>query len=183
MMRFPRSQLATAHGAERMSLNAAHRSESGKPFARAAGAVFALFDRVPGLRSVIALLRRNPKINPAERHRIERKAVQRRHQRERFVLERRHKALGRLENRDLRSLENSIRRRVRELEIAREQRVETLQDRAKSTSWTLLYPPVSSIPLLRRGRRGWKARQEELGLSGSHKQSRPKRYRRTRDDP
>jgi hypothetical protein len=72
------------HGAERMSLNAAHKAESGKPFARAAGAIFALFDRAPGLRSVIAPLRRNPKLNPAERHRIEREAVERRHQRERL---------------------------------------------------------------------------------------------------
>jgi len=41
------------HGAERMSLHAAHEAESDKPFARAAGVIFALYDRVPGLRSVI----------------------------------------------------------------------------------------------------------------------------------
>ena len=77
------------HGAERMSLHAAHKAESSKPFARAAGAIFALFDRVLGLRSVIAPLRRNPRLNPAERHHIEREAVERRHQRERFALDRR----------------------------------------------------------------------------------------------
>jgi hypothetical protein len=38
-------ELSTMHGAERMSLHAAHKAESGKPFARAAGAIFALFDQ------------------------------------------------------------------------------------------------------------------------------------------
>ncbi|MGV7213447.1 hypothetical protein [Bradyrhizobium sp. UFLA05-112] len=49
-----------------MALHAAHKSEAQKLFIRAAGAIFALFDRVPGLRSMITPLRRNPKINPAE---------------------------------------------------------------------------------------------------------------------
>jgi len=66
-----KQEIDTEHASERMALHAAHKSEAQKPFTRAAGAIFALFDRVPGLRSVIAPLRRNPKINPAERHRLE----------------------------------------------------------------------------------------------------------------
>jgi hypothetical protein len=72
-----------------MSLYAAHKAESDKPFARAAGAIFALFDMVPGLQSVIGTLQRNFELNPAERHRIEREALERRHHRERFALDRR----------------------------------------------------------------------------------------------
>lgn len=98
-------EMTTEHAAECMSLHAAHKSESGTAFARAAGAIFALFDRVPGLRSVIAPIRRNPRLNPMERQRIER-----RHQRGRFALDRRYKALGRLEARELRSLENTVRK-------------------------------------------------------------------------
>jgi hypothetical protein len=101
-----------------MALHAAHKAEADKPFARAAGAIFALFDLVPGLRSVIAPLRRNPKINPAERHRIENEALERRHQRERLVLDRRTKALSRLEAWELRSLETAVRRQVQEMEAA-----------------------------------------------------------------
>ena len=78
---------------------------------------------------MIAPLRRNPKINPAERHRIEREALERRHQRERLELERRYKALGHLEARDLRPLETEIRRQVYEAEAAQELKAESLQDR------------------------------------------------------
>ena len=155
-------ELATTHGAERMSLNAAHKSEAGKPFARAAGAIFALFDRVPGLRSVIAPLRRNPKINPAERHRIEREALERRHQRERLVLERRYKALGRLEARELRSLETEIRRQVYEAEAARELKAESLQDRIEVNKLDITLPH-GELPGSDHKR--WKARRTKVNAS------------------
>ncbi|MHC2672776.1 hypothetical protein ACVI1J_004939 [Bradyrhizobium diazoefficiens] len=168
------------HAAERMSLNAAHKAESGKPFARAAGAIFALFDKVPGLRSVIAPLRHNPKINPAERHRIEREAVERRHQRERFALERRYKALGRLEGRELRSLETAVRRQVQEMESARELKGETRQDQIEVNKLDITLPHGELHGPDKKQEKGWKARQTKL--SGSQKQSRSRGYRRGRDD-
>jgi hypothetical protein len=155
-------ELATVHGAERMSLHAAHKAESDKPFARAAGAIFALFDRVPGLRSVIAPLRRNPKLNPAERHRIEREAVERRHQRERFALDRRYKALGRLEAREQRSLENAVRRQVQEMEAAREQKAETLHDRIEVNKLDITLPEGRLHAAEKKQKNGWKTRQGTL---------------------
>lgn len=174
-------KLATTHGSERMSFNAAHKSEAGKPFARAAGAIFALFDRVPGLRSVIAPLRRNPKINPAERHRIEREALERRHQRERLVLERRYKALGRLETRELRSLETEIRRQVYEMEAARELKAETVQDQIEVNKFDIVLPQAK-LDLVQKKKSGWGTRKETLGAGRSHKQNKPRGYRMTRDD-
>ena len=165
------------HGAERMSLHAAHKAESGKPFARAAGAIFALFDRVPGLRSVIAPLRRNPRINPAERHRIEREAVERRHQRERFALGRRYKALGRLEAREQRSLENAVRRQVQEMEAAREQKAETLQDRIEVNKLDITLPGGELHAAAKKQEsKGWKTRQEKLSAGRGQKQNRPRGY-------
>lgn len=170
------------HAAERMSLNVAHKAESGTAFARAAGAIFALFDRVPGLRSVIAPLRRNPKINPAERHRIERDAVERRHQRERFALERRYKALGRLEAHELRSLETAVRRQVEEMETARELKAETMQDRIEVNKLDIVLPHGEFDGGNRPEKKGWKARQEKLAGKDNHVQKRPKGYRHTKDD-
>jgi hypothetical protein len=176
-------ELSTMHGAERMSLNAAHKAESGKPFARAAGAIFALFDRVPGLRSVIAPLRRNPRLNPAERHRIEREAVERRHQRERFALDRRYKALGRLEAREPRSLENAVRRQVQEIEAAREQKAETLQDRIEVNKLDITLPGGELHAATKKQEsKGWKAQQEKLSAGRGQKQKRPRGHRNTRDD-
>lgn len=62
-----RQQLTTTHAAERMMLQAAHKAEQDRVFNRVNGRVFALFDRVPALRSVIAPLRRNLTINAVER--------------------------------------------------------------------------------------------------------------------
>lgn len=76
-----RQALEVIHRAERLSLHAAHKAEQDRLFNRIAGKVFALFDRVPALRSVILPLRRNPNINAAERHRLEDEALARRHTR------------------------------------------------------------------------------------------------------
>lgn len=157
-------EIATEHGAERMSLGAAHKSEQGSPFARAAGAIFALFDRVPGLRSVIAPLRRNPHFNPAERQRIEREALERRHQRERFALDRRHKALGRLETRELRSLENAVRRQVREMETARELKAETAHDALEVNKLDISLPGDMKAAGKSREAKASKEGRERLGL-------------------
>jgi len=99
-----RQQLAITHAAERMALHAAHKAEEGKLFNIIAGRMFALFERVPALRSVIAHLRRNPAINAAERHRIEEEALDRRHAREQKGLDRSAAALDKIEARERRGL-------------------------------------------------------------------------------
>ena len=82
-----RQQLAITHASERMAMHAAHKAEQGRLFNIIAGKVFDLFDRVPGLRSVVAPLRCNPAINAAERHRLESDALNRRHDRERHAVD------------------------------------------------------------------------------------------------
>ena len=109
-----RQQLAMTHASERLSLHAAQKAEDGRLFNMVAGKLFALFDRVPALRSVIAPLRRNPAINPAERHRLENEALDRRYDRERQAIDRRAAALDKIEARERRSL---IRNLVRETRV------------------------------------------------------------------
>jgi hypothetical protein len=183
-----RQEMNTVQGGERMSLHAAHKSEARKPFARAAGAIFALFDRVPGLRSVIAPLRRNPKINPAERQRIEEEALSRRHQREQFMLERRYKALGRLESREFRSLEVSVRQQLQEVETGREQKAESRQDRLEVNKLDITVPvdslhPVSKKLAKREGKSGWNGRREALGNRHGNRPKRPRGYGFKKDAP
>ncbi|WP_342709808.1 hypothetical protein AAFG13_36075 [Bradyrhizobium sp. B124] len=174
-------EVATEHAAERMALHAAHKSESDKPFARAAGVIFALLDRVPELRSVIAPLRRNPKINPAERQRTERDALDRRHGRENYALDRRYAALGRLDAWELRSLENSVRRQVHEMEAARGQKAETLQERIEVNELDITLPADSLHAADVKQAKGWKRREQKA--AGQKTQKRPKGYRLPRDDP
>ena len=180
-----RQAVNTEHAGERMSLHAAHKSESEKPFARAAGAIFALFERVPGLRSVIAPLRRNPRINPAERHRIEREALDRRHQRERFMLERRLKALGRLEARERRSLESLIRRKVQAMEAVREQKAQVRDDQFEVNKLDITLPPEAgeARDARRDEKSGWKARQNKLESEYRQKPVKPRGYRPGKGEP
>ena len=179
-----------------MSLSAAHKSErsadqsrhvgavgqaQGGPFARAAGTIFALFDRVPGLRSVIAPLRRNPNLNPLERHRIEREALERRHQRERFALDRRYRALDRLERHERRSLQNKVRRQIREMETARELQSERAQDAIEVNKLDVTLPDGKFRFVDRKlEAKDWKARQGRLDVTVRQNQKRasPLRYRR-----
>jgi hypothetical protein len=79
-----------------LSLHAAHKAEQNRLFNVIAGKVFALFERVPALRSVIAHLRRNLAINAAERHRLENEALDRRHDREDHIIDRRAAALDKI---------------------------------------------------------------------------------------
>jgi hypothetical protein len=183
-----RQEMNTLQGGERMSLHAAHKSEARKPFARAAGAIFTLFERVPGLRSVIAPLRRNPKINPAERQRIEEEALSRRHQREQFLLERRYKALGRLESREFRSLEVSVRQQVQQVEIGREQKTEARQDRLEVNKLDITVPfnglhPAGKRLAKREGKSGWNGRREALGNRHGSRPKRPRGYGFKKDAP
>ena len=96
--------------AERMSLHAAQKKERENPFARAAMAVFGLFDRVPVLRTVLGPLYKNPAVNIEERHRQQNDMLERRYQRERSGLERRQKALSQVEARENKSLARDQRR-------------------------------------------------------------------------
>lgn len=160
-----RQELDTLQAGERMSLHAAHASEAKSPFARAAGAIFGLFDRVPGLRSVIAPLRRNPKINPAERHRIEREALARRHQRERFMLERRYTVLEWVEARERRSLEAAIRREIAAAENLRAEAGGIREEIALNKA-DITMPAADARGIgagqARDGRDAWKRRKKEL---------------------
>jgi hypothetical protein len=108
-----RQQLEVTHRAERLSLHAAHKVEDGRLFNVIAGGLFALFERVPALRSVIAPLRRNPAINAAERHRLEDAALDRRHERERQAIDRRAASLDKIDARERRSLVRDLVRQAR----------------------------------------------------------------------
>ena len=79
---------------ERMALHEAQKRERDKAFARAASAVLALIGKIPVLRTVLGPLYKNPKLNAAERHRLENEVLGRRYERERKNLERRDQALN-----------------------------------------------------------------------------------------
>jgi hypothetical protein len=174
-----KQEMLIVQSGERMALHAAHKSEAGKPFARVAGAIFALLDRVPGLRSVIAPLRRSAKINPAERHRIECEALERRHQREHFMHERRHKALARLEAREKRSLETTVRRQLRAAESLR---TEKGQARRRQLEVNKLDLTVPADGLSTPAKDGWKKKTKGLGPNNVQKQDGPKGYRYKREE-
>lgn len=106
---------------ERMQLHIAQKQEAGKPFARAASAVFGLFGKMPVLRSVIAPLAKNPNLNTAERHRLQNEALERRYEREARNLDRRDQALSRTERRELASLTRD-QKRVAQFEAKRDER-------------------------------------------------------------
>mgnify|MGYP001114919264 FL=1 len=118
-----RQALEVIHRAERLSLHAAHKAEQDRLFNRIAGKVFALFDRVPALRSVILPLRRNPAINAAERHRLEDEALDRRHARENRAIDRRAEALDLIDARERRGLIRDLVGAARAEDLIREAQV------------------------------------------------------------
>jgi hypothetical protein len=61
-------RMLLTQAAERLALSAAQHAESKRAFTAAAMLVFALIERVPGLRSVLAPIIRNPALYPNERH-------------------------------------------------------------------------------------------------------------------
>jgi hypothetical protein len=99
-----RQALSLKQQQERMALHAAHKRERDKAFARAASAVLAVISKIRVLRTVLGPLYKNPKLNAAERHRIENEVLGRRYEREKKNLERRDQALNRVEARENRSL-------------------------------------------------------------------------------
>jgi hypothetical protein len=137
---------------------------------------------MPGLRSVIAPLRRNPKLNPAERHRIERDALDRRHGRESYALDRRYAALGRLDAWELRSLENRVRRQVHEMETERGQKAETLQGQIEVDKLDITLPAGSLHAAEKKQVKGRKGQQRK-SAGQKQAQKRPRGYRLSRDDP
>jgi len=129
-----RQQLAIIHASERMALHATHKAEQGRLFNIITSKVFDLFDHVPGLRSVIAPLRRNPAINPAKRHRIEDEALERRHQRDKQAIDRREVALGKIEARERRGLVRDLLRQTRAEDVQKQAQTEQRQREARETS-------------------------------------------------
>lgn len=129
-----RQRLAVIHAAEGLALHAAQKAEDGKLFNIVAGKVFALFERVPALRSVIAHLRRNPAINAAERHRNEDEALDRRHDRERHSIDRRAAALDKIEARERRGLIRDLVRQTRVDDIERQAQTEQREREVRETA-------------------------------------------------
>lgn len=129
-----RQQLATLHASERLSLHAAHKAEQDRLFNVIAGKVFALFERVPALRSVIAHLRLNPAINAAERHRLEDEALDRRHDRENRQVDRRASALDKIEARERRGLIRDLVRQTRVEDVQRQTQTEQREREARETA-------------------------------------------------
>lgn len=129
-----RQQLAVLHASERLSLHAAHKAEQDRLFNILAGKVFALFERVPALRSVIAHLRRNPEINSAERHRLEDEALDRRHERESRAIDRREAALDKIEARERRGLIRDLVKQTRVEDIQRQAQTEQREREARETA-------------------------------------------------
>lgn len=129
-----RQQLAMLHASERLSLHAAHKAEQDRLFNVIAGKVFALFERVPALRSVIAHLRLNPAINTAERHRLENEALDRRHEREDRAIDRRAAALDKIEARERRGLIRDLVKQARVEDIQRQAQTEQRAREARETA-------------------------------------------------
>lgn len=129
-----RQALEVVHRAERLSLHAAHKAEQDRLFNRVAGKVFALFDRVPALRSVILPLRRNPAINAGERHRLEDEALNRRHVREGRSIDRRAAALDMIDARERRGLIRDLVSEARAQDLVREAQDRQREDEIRDTA-------------------------------------------------
>lgn len=129
-----RQALEVVHRAERLALHAAHKAEEAKLFNVVAGKVFALFERVPALRSVIAYLRRNPAIDAAERHRLEDEALDRRHDRERHAIDRRAAALDKIEARERRGLIRDLVKQTRIEDQIRQAQTEQREREVRQTA-------------------------------------------------
>jgi hypothetical protein len=98
------------------------------------------------------------------------------------VLDRRTKALSRLETWELRSLETAVRRQVQEMEVAREQKAETVQDQIEVNKLDIVLPQ-GELHADAKKKKGWKARQDELGAGKDRKQDQSRGYRIGRDKP
>jgi hypothetical protein len=104
--------------------------------------VFALIERVPGLRSVLAPIIHNPNLNPNERHARSREALARRHAREKALAARRKDFLRQLEARELRSLRADLTRRLRVEERLRAQKSKERFDQFVANSKDITEPKL-----------------------------------------
>lgn len=141
-----RQALEVTHRAERLLLHAAHKAEQNRLFNVIAGKVFALFERVPALRSVNAYLRRNPTINPTERHRLEDEALDRRHERESLAIDRRAAALDKIEVRERRGLIRDLVRQARVEDIQRQAQTEQREREARETAYEITAEKLDHEP-------------------------------------
>ena len=158
-----RQALEVIQRAEKLSLHATHKAEQGKLFNKVAGKVFALFERVPALRSVILPLRRNPAINAGERHRIENDALERRHAREQRSIDRRARALDMIDARERRGLIRDLVRQARADDLVREAQVRQREDEFRDTA----------TDITRDSREERRARVQELLAEGRRKSQNP----------
>ena len=134
-----RQRLELKQREERLALHAAHKRERDNAFARAASAVLAVIAKIPVLRTVLGPLYKNPKLNAAERQRIENDVLGRRYERETKNLERREQALTRVEARENRSLARDQRRvaeykQLQRVKAAAQRRAEIEDNKADLTA-------------------------------------------------
>ncbi|HMQ92844.1 MAG TPA: hypothetical protein PKA33_17825 [Amaricoccus sp.] len=115
-LRGKEQQLLVRQQAERMALHAAQKAESGGILFRVRTAVAELVGRTPALRSVLGPLQKMTKLDPRERHDLERGALERRHERERKDFDREKRMLARLETRERQALEKALRQREKQAE-------------------------------------------------------------------
>jgi hypothetical protein len=113
-------ELLTRLQAERLALHAAQESEARGFLFRVRSAVAGLIARTPGLRSVLSHIQKMTQLDPKDRHRLERAALDRRHAREHQDFDRRKRVLDRLETREIASLEKALRRELREQQLEME---------------------------------------------------------------
>jgi acyl-homoserine lactone acylase PvdQ len=147
--------------------------------------VFSLIERVPGLRSVLAPIIRNPVLNPNERHALSRDALRRRHEREKALAQRRKDVLSKLEAREMRSLRADLTRKVRIEEKLRAERSAERSDQILANKKEITEPKLSAdAAKAKSGKEAWKQRQEKLSQEhGVKRTRRPPGYRYKRDEP
>lgn len=101
--------LYVRQASERLALRAAHLTEAKTLLFRVRRAVAALLRRLPPLRSVIGPLQKLVgRVEPAERHALERNALAGRHDREKHELSLHERALSQVETRERQALERIL---------------------------------------------------------------------------
>lgn len=178
-------RMLLTQASERFALSGAQLAERRNAFTGAAMIVFALLERIPALRSVLAPILRNPNLNPNERHRLSREALARRHTREKTLAERRKDFLRQLESREVRSLRNDLTRRLRVEERLRAQRSAERSDQFVANKKDITEPTLGAdAARARSGKDAWQQRQQKLEQQHGVKKTRgAPGYRYKRDDP
>lgn len=175
-----RQKLEVLHRSERLALHAAQKVEMEKPFARAAAMVFGLFSRLPSLRSVLKPIYRS-RLNPIERQKNERAALQQRHTREREMIARKEAILKKLDAKERLSLQTNLRRTIRLEEIAKREQSQTRADEFTTNSLDAAHPKqdASSGKL----KNSWRERKEEMTRKTGQRRKPGHRHKFDRHDP